>query len=259
MTPTPVGMRCPECANQRTRVVRNPTGTATSVAFPVTIALIVINVVVYMIEVLHGGGGTSIGIGNAYDLGALWGPAVNEGGDWWRTITSGFVHFSILHIGFNMYLLFIVGRLLEPSIGSVRFAFIYFASLLAGSFLALVFTPDSVSAGASGAIFGVIGATFVIARGRKLDSIAGQIGILILINLVFTFADTGVSLGAHLGGLVAGVLCGLLIIAGEQRRYGPNLSRRDRLAIELGAMGAIAVISFVLALAAASWGAPYFG
>jgi membrane associated rhomboid family serine protease len=259
MTPTPVGMRCPECASQRTRVVRNPTGTATSVAFPVTIALIAINVVVYLIEVVHGGGGTSIGTGTAYDLGALWGPAVNEGGDWWRTITSGFVHFSILHIGFNMYLLFILGRLLEPSIGSVRFAFIYFASLLAGSFLALALTPDSVSAGASGAIFGVIGATFVIARGRKLDAIAGQIGILILLNLVFTFADTGVSLGAHVGGLVAGVLCGLLIVAGEQRRYGPNLSKRDRLAIELVAMGFIGVLSFVLALAAASWGAPYFG
>jgi membrane associated rhomboid family serine protease len=257
MTPTPVGMRCPECAGQRTRVVRNPTGTATSVAFPVTIALIVINVAVYMIEVFHGGGGTSIGIGDAYDLGALWGPAVNEGGDWWRTITSGFVHFSILHIAFNMYLLFILGRLLEPSIGTLRFVVLYFTSLLAGSFLALAFTPDSVSAGASGAIFGVIAATFVIARGRKLDAIAGQIGILIVINLVFTFADTGVSLGAHLGGLVAGALCGLLIVAGEQGRYGRNLSRNNRLAIEVGAMAALGVLSFVLALAAAGWGAPY--
>jgi membrane associated rhomboid family serine protease len=257
MTPTPVGMRCPECASQRTRVVRSPVGTASGAAFPATIALIAINVIVYLIEIVHGGGGTSISIKTAYDLGALWGPAVNEGGDWWRTITSGFVHFSILHIAFNMYLLFILGRLLEPSIGTARFVVLYFASLLAGSFLALALTPDSVSAGASGAIFGVIGATFVIARGRKLDAIAGQIGILIVINLVFTFADTGVSLGAHIGGLVAGVLCGLLIVAGEQRRYLPNLARRDRLAIELVAMGVIAVASFVLALAAASWGAPY--
>jgi membrane associated rhomboid family serine protease len=258
MTPTPVGMRCPECASQRTRVVRNPTGTPGGAAFPATVALIAINVVVYLIEIVHGGGGTSISIGDAYDLGALWGPAVHEGGDWWRTITSGFVHFSILHIAFNMYLLFILGRLLEPSIGTVRFVFLYFASLLAGSFVALWFTPDSVSAGASGAIFGVIGATFVIARGRKLDAIAGQIGILIVINLVFTFADTGVSLGAHLGGLVAGVLCGLLIIAGEQRRYLPNLDARGRLGVELTAMGVLAVASFLLALAAAGWGAPYF-
>jgi membrane associated rhomboid family serine protease len=262
MTPTPVGMRCPECANQRTRVVRNPTGTPTALSvggFPATVVLIAINVIVYLIEVVHGSGGFSISIGTAYDLGALWGPAVHENGDWWRTITSGFVHFSILHIAFNMYLLFILGRLLEPSIGTVRFVTLYFASLLAGSFLALWFTPESVSAGASGAIFGLIGAAFVIARGRKLDAIAGQIGILIVINLVFTFADTGVSLGAHLGGLVAGVLCGLLIIAGEQGRYARNLSRDKRMAFEVVAMSALGVLSFVLALAAAGWGAPYFG
>jgi membrane associated rhomboid family serine protease len=256
MTPTPVGMRCPECMNQRTRVVRNPTGTPSGLAghfgaYPATVVLIAINVVVYLVEIIHGSGGTSIGIGDAYDLGALWGPAVNEGGDWWRTITSGFVHFSILHIAFNMYLLFILGRLLEPSIGTLRFVVLYFTSLLAGSFLALWFTPDSVSAGASGAIFGVLGATFVIARGRRLDAIAGQIGILILLNLVFTFADRGVSLGAHLGGLVAGVLCGLLIVAGEQGRYGRNLDRNSRLAVELSAMVALAILSFVLALAVA--------
>src|SRR4051794_26151894 len=254
MTPTPVGMRCPECANQRTRVVRNPTGTPAALSvggFPATVVLIAINVIVYLIEVVHGPGGLSIGIRTAYDLGGLWGPAVHEGGDWWRTITSGFVHFSILHIGFNMYLLFILGRLLEPSIGTLRFVVLYFTSLLAGSFLAPAFPPDSVSAGASGAVFGVIGATFVIARGRRLDAIAGQIGILIVINLVFTFADTGVSLGAHLGGLAAGVLCGLLIVAGEQGRYGRNLSARNRLAIEVAAMSALGIVSFILALAAA--------
>jgi len=254
MTPTPVGMRCPECMNQRTRVVRNPTGTPSALSvggFPATVVLIAINVIVYLIEILHGGGGTSLSTKTIYDMGGLWGPAVSEGGDWWRTITSGFVHVSIFHIGFNMYLLFILGRLLEPSIGTPRFVFLYFASLLAGSFFALWFSPDAVSAGASGAIFGVLGATFVIARGRRLDAIAGQIGILILINLVFTFSDGTISVGAHVGGLVAGVLSGLLIVAGEQGRYGRGLSRSNRLALELAAMGVIGVLSFVLALAVA--------
>lgn len=254
MTPTPVGMRCPECMNHRTRVVRNPTGTPTALSiggYPATVVLIAINVVVYLIEIAHGGGGISLSTQTIYDMGGLFGPAVSEGGDWWRTITSGFVHLTPLHIAFNMYLLFILGRLLEPSIGTLRFVFLYFTSLLAGSFFALWFSPDALSAGASGAIFGVLGATFVIARGRRLDSIAGQIGILILINLVFTFSVGSISVGAHVGGLVAGVLCGLLIAAGEQGRYGRGLDRTQRLAIEVAAMAALGVLSFILALAVA--------
>jgi membrane associated rhomboid family serine protease len=251
MTPTPVGMRCPECASQRTRVVQNPVGTASGFgAFPATVVLIAINVIVYLIEIAKGGGGTSIGIQTIYDMGGLWGPAVHEGGQWWRTITAGFVHVSIIHIAFNMYLLFILGRLMEPSIGTPRFVFLYFSSLLAGSFAALVFEVNTVSAGASGAIFGVLGATFVIARGRRLDSIAGQIGILILINLVFTFSDGSISVGAHVGGLVCGVLCGLLIVAGERGMLGERTARA-RLTVELAAMAALGVASFALALAVA--------
>jgi len=100
-----------------------------------------------------------------------------------------------MHIGFNMLLLYFMGRLLEPAIGWLRFTVLYFACLIAGSFVALWFSPDTVSAGASGAIFGVLGATFVIARGRQMEAIAGQIGFLIIFNLVFTFAESGSASG----------------------------------------------------------------
>ncbi len=253
MTPTPVGMRCPECMHQRTKVVVNPTGTPSALsAFPATVVLIAINVIVYLFEIAKSGGGLySVSTEAIYEMGGLFGPAVSEGGEWWRIVASGFVHVSIIHIGLNMFLLYIMGRLLEPAIGSLRFVFLYFACLLAGSFFALWFSPDALSAGASGAIFGVLGAVFVIARGRNMNAIAGEIGFLIIFNLVFTFAAANISVGAHVGGLVAGVLCGLLIVAGEQGRYGRGLSRNSRTAIELAAMAAIGVISFVLALAVA--------
>jgi membrane associated rhomboid family serine protease len=250
-------MRCPECSNQRTRVVRNPTampgGAGVLKVFPATIVLIAINVIVYLIELAKGSGGLFKGIPLEviYEMGGLFGPAVTELGDWWRIVTNGFVHVSLEHIGFNMLLLYFMGRLLEPAIGTLRFVVLYFACLLAGSFFALWFSPDTLSAGASGAIFGVLGATFVIARGRQIEAIAGQIGFLIIFNLIFTFADPGISIGDHIGGLVAGVLCGLLIVAGEQGRYGRGLSRNNRLAVEVAAMSAIGVVSFILALAVA--------
>src|SRR4249919_1236427 len=99
MTPTPVGMRCPECMRQRTKVVRNPTGAPGQFsAFPATMVLIAINVIVYLVEIAHGSGGIGgQSTQTIYDLGGLFGPSV-AAGDWWRLITSGFVHVSLIHI-----------------------------------------------------------------------------------------------------------------------------------------------------------------
>jgi membrane associated rhomboid family serine protease len=153
---------------------------------------------------------------------------------------------SLIHIAFNMLLLFFLGRLMEPALGTPRFLVLYFASLLAGSFGVMLLSPNDVSAGASGAIFGLAGATFVIARGRGMNEIAGQIGFLIVFNLIFTFAGRNISVGAHMGGLIAGVLCALAIVAGERGMLGRN----HRLA-EYVVMVAIGAISFVGAIAVA--------
>src|SRR6478735_7709687 len=98
MTPTPVGMRCPECASQRTKVVRNPTGTPGASATPATYALIAINVIGFLIEIANGGGGLSPNLHSKFftDF-ALLGPAVAEG-EWYRLVTSGFLHVSFIHI-----------------------------------------------------------------------------------------------------------------------------------------------------------------
>jgi membrane associated rhomboid family serine protease len=231
---------------QRTKVVRNPTGTPGQLsAFPATMVLIAINVIVFLVEVAHGSGGLTQSVQTIYDIGGLFGPAVAEG-DWWRLITSGFVHVNLLHIGFNMLLLYLLGRLLEPALGTPRFVALYFASLLAGSFGVMLLDANAVSAGASGAIFGIAGAVFVIARGRGMDAIAAEIGFLIVFNLIFTFAARNVSVGAHLGGLVGGVICGLAIVAGEKGMLG----RRHRLA-EYAVMLIVAAVSFLGAIAVA--------
>jgi membrane associated rhomboid family serine protease len=238
MTPTPVGMRCPECMRQQTKVVQGPVGGGGQLgAYPATIALIAINVVVYLIEIAGGGGGFEVGITRIVVNFGLFGPSVAEG-EWYRLITSGFLHAGLIHIGFNMVLLYFLGRLLEPALGTPRFLVLYFASLLAGSFGVMLLDPNALTLGASGAIFGLAGATFIIAQGRGMDVIARQIGFLIIFNLVFTLGSRDVSIGAHAGGLVGGVICALAIVAGERGMLGP----RHR-PVEIAAMVAVGAIS----------------
>jgi membrane associated rhomboid family serine protease len=211
MTTTPVGMRCPECAGERTKVVRMRTMARTP---RVTYALIAMNVAAFLTEqgqfTLFG---SSIH-GRVIEEGVLWRPAIAEG-QYWRLITGAFLHENLLHIGFNMYLLYLLGMMLEPAIGSLRFGAIYFTSLLAGSFGAL-FATAAPSLGASGAIFGLMGAAVVELRARRLSVMEG-IGGLIVINLILSFTLSNISVGAHVGGLIGGFLAGTAIRQADRR------------------------------------------
>lgn len=245
MTPTPVGMRCPECAKERTKVTRGAGGAPGGSDSPATFVLIALNVAAYLAEIAGGGGGLSpSGSSVIFDFG-LFGPSVADG-EWYRLLTSGFLHASLLHIGFNMFALYFLGRILEPGIGTPRFLALYFASLFAGSFGAVLLTPDSLTIGASGAVFGIFGATFVIARHRGIDALASSIGLILVLNLVITFGSSRISVGGHLGGLAAGVLCALVIVAGERGMWGEN-----RLPMELLAMAAIGFFSIASAIGVA--------
>jgi membrane associated rhomboid family serine protease len=246
MTPSPVGMRCPECMRDRTKVRSGAAAfTPGGIQFPATIALIVINVVAYLAEI----GGSSGGLDPSHaslvgDLG-LFGPSVAEG-EWYRLLTGGFLHASLVHVGFNMFALYFLGRLLEPAIGTTRFVFLYFASLFGGALGALLLSPDALTIGASGAVFGVFGAAFVIARHRGFDSVAQTIGVILVINLVLSLGTRNISLGGHLGGLVVGVICALIIVAGERGKLGPR-----HFPAELIAIAAIGIVSIVASLAIA--------
>jgi len=214
MTTTPVGMRCPECSKQGTKVMRM----RDMAKVPrVTYTLIAINVVAFLTEqgqfTLYG---SSIH-GRVVEEGWLKRTDIATGHQYWRLVSSAFLHESLLHIGFNMYLLYLLGRMLEPAIGSVRFFAIYFTSLLAGSF-GVVFATASASLGASGAIFGLMGAAVVELRARRISVMESGIGGLIVINLIFSFTFANISVGAHIGGLIGGAVAGLAIRTADNHR-----------------------------------------
>ncbi|WCB95769.1 hypothetical protein DSM104299_04519 [Baekduia alba] len=219
MTPTSVGMRCPECAKQKTKV-RTAAQIRARSDNPVVTTTIIITCVVLFLASGSGIGVQSSGTGWIYQHFALQGfTTIHFGHDYWRLVTSGFLHAGIFHIGFNMYLLWILGRQLEPVMGSARFATVYFTALLAGSFGGLVQTTTAVIVGASGAVFGLMAVLAVEQFRRGHDAFAGGLGGLILINLVIGFIPSfNIAVGAHIAGLIAGALAGLAFHQADRMR-----------------------------------------
>ena len=147
---------------------------------------------------------------------ALFGPAV-DGGEWYRLVTAGFTHAGLLHLAFNMLLLYRLGEVLEARLGRLRYALLYFASLLTGSFGALLVSPDVFTVGASGAVYGLLGAAAVGLRERGVNLWQSGLGTLLVVNLLFTFFAPGISVGGHLGGLAGGALLGAVLLRGDRR------------------------------------------
>lgn len=221
MTTTPVGMRCPECARQKTQVrtMRSMTDEPT-----LTYVLIGVNVLVALGSLLGGAsatGGGGLGGSTLLTEGAVSRFAI-EDGEYWRLVTAGFLHAGFFHVMFNMLSLYILGSMLEPAIGRVRFALIYFVSLLSGSFGALVAQPEGLTVGASGAIFGLMSAAAVVARNRGFGLMESGLGIWIGLNLLITFTVPNISVGGHIGGLVGGAITALLLVELSSRARLPQ-------------------------------------
>ncbi len=212
MTPAPVGQRCPEHSGRPSGARRVSSGirrgSFEGVGAICTKTLVAINVVIYLITAAQGGGLNAPG-GKLFNNWVLFGPAVANG-DWWRLFTSAFLHASLIHIGFNMYFLWFVGSAVEQALGRGRFLLIYFVSALAGSAGALVLTPRTPTVGASGALFGLLGAALILERQRNYV-LGGSALALIVINLILSVTLSNISLGGHLGGLIGGVLCTLVL------------------------------------------------
>jgi membrane associated rhomboid family serine protease len=235
MTPTPVGMRCPECARQRQQVRTARAATGEPV---LTYILIGVNLAVALGALLGGASATGDGISGSTLLqeGSLSRFAIGEG-EYYRLITAGFLHAGFFHLLFNMLSLYILGTMLEPAIGRLRFGLIYFVSLLAGSFGALLLEPNAPTVGASGAIFGLMGAGVVVLRSRGIGIMESGLGIWIGLNLLITFVVPNISIGGHLGGLAGGTVAALLLFDLRDRVRLPDAVP----AVLCGALGALAI------------------
>lgn len=227
MITAPVGFQCPGCVRQAppVRTLRSLQTRPT-----VTIAVVALNLAVLVV---------SLGSIDVIDRYGLYGPAV-AAGDWWRLVTSGFVHSGLLHAGFNCFLLYQLGELLEPSLGRLRFAALYAVALAGGSFGVLLLDPGALTVGASGAVFGVLGASVLALRRRGISPMQSGLGGLLAVNLLLTFAVPGISIGGHLGGLVVGGAAGGVLL---------TLDRRP--AQRLLGVGAVAAAAIALLVGAA--------
>ena len=210
-----MGSHCFECVKAAQPPVSQRVRQRAAMAGPVvTKAIIALNVAVFVLTAMDAGGDiTGDGGELRADL-ALWGPAIRYG-QWWelyRLVTAGFVHFGLIHIAFNMVILYRFGEMLEPALGRLRFAGLYLASLLGGSFGALLLSPQAFTGGASGAVFGLVAAAGIGLHQRGVNVWQIGVGGLIVVNLVITFVVPGISIGGHLGGLVGGFLVGAFML-----------------------------------------------
>lgn len=229
-----VGYQCVDCVSEGARSTprwRTVAG-ATRVGRPVVVPiLIAINVAIFVLTVVAAGS-----VSDNYDS-ALFEqtwlvPALVADGEWWRLLTSGFLHFGLLHLAFNMFAMWVIGREVETVLGRWRLLAVYLVSLLGGSAAVMAFSDAGTAvAGASGAVFGLMGALAVLLHRLKMP--AGQAIGLIVINVVISVALPGISLTAHLGGLVVGAATTAALV------YLPH---RQRPAVQAAAVGGIAVL-----------------
>ena len=145
-------------------------------------------------------------------------------GEWWRMFTGGFLHAGFIHLAFNMFLLWMLGSQLERLLGPTSYLILYFGSLLSGALGVMLLDPLALTVGASGAVFGLMGATVVYQLRRGVSPWSNGIGTLLIINLIFTFARPNISVGGHLGGLLGGLLIGWLIDEMNKKRIAGYLS-----------------------------------
>lgn len=190
---------------------------------PVTAVLLLLNIIIFLVTDFAGGTDNTI---HMLECGAAYPPFILENGEYYRLFTCMFLHFGIEHLANNMLVLFVLGQRLEPVVGKIRFLLIYFLGGIGGNLISLVFDIKggnyAVSAGASGAVFAVMGAMIWVVirnRGRLQDISTRQMLVMAAFSLYFGFASSGVDNAAHVGGMICGILLAVVL-------YHPRSSKR---------------------------------
>ena len=260
MVTAPVGFQCPECvaeARKRTREWKTTSPIRVTQALMVANALIWIFVSLYSGSLsLWGGGVTSI----HRDF-ALHGAFVADG-EWWRLVTSAFLHYGLIHMAMNMFILVLLGRMLEPAIGGWRMLLLYGVSLTGGALGALMVEPNAFTAGASGAVFGMAGAVVIAERASGIRFRDSGILAFLVINVAISFLWPGVSIGGHLGGMIVGAVAALILWTFPKWNAFINAASHVKLIRPLPelivfGMGALCVF-LALSWAAPNWRTPIF-
>ena len=259
-----VGFQCPACTSSgpsRTYTARDLRARSAPV---ITQGLVAVNLLMFVLTLVSGGNMARARGDLIVDFGLV-GLAIGadglvgvDAGEWYRLVTGGFLHSGLIHVGFNMYLLWLLGSQLEPALGRLRFGVLYGTALLAGSFGVLLVDPTALTVGASGAVFGLMGAMIVAQRSAGINPWQSGIGGLVVLNVIITFAIPNISIGGHIGGLIGGLVAGWLLI--EMPRLLGGLDGRQREVIGTAATAALGVACTVGALwAAGTWANPVFG
>ncbi|MFP5069338.1 rhomboid family intramembrane serine protease [Pseudonocardia nantongensis] len=233
-----------DCVGAAARVAprwRNVAG-ASRTGRPVIVpGLVVINVAIFVLTVVQAGSLNRNFASGLFDVGALV-PVLVADGEVWRLVTAGFLHIGPLHLAFNMIALWIIGREVESVLGRARFLAVYGAALLGGSAAVMLFgAAGTPVAGASGAVFGLMGALVVLLRRLRIP--AGQAFTIIAVNVAISVVVPGISLTAHLGGLVVGALVTMVLV-----HLGVSSPHRRR--IQIAAVGGIVLLTLLLSTGA---------
>ncbi len=247
-----VGFHCAQCAHKGAQRVVTARSLRTRPL--ATMVLVGVNVAVWIAGLLMDSRGNILDSGNnellvkgglvslvQYQLGgSLHGVAA---GEWYRVVTAGFLHFGLLHLGLNMWALWVLGLITEQVAGRLRMVVIYVVALVAGSFGAMIVTPDALTAGASGAIYGLMGGLLVVARARGIAMRDTGLVTVLLLNLVFTFGVSGISIGGHIGGLIGGALAAFLVVDVPERIPSLRGRARDAYAVGLGLVLCVVLVA----------------